>query len=93
MPGAGAVDSHGSTTTPPIHPDAEPAGSVNGVIHNFSPGAQATLCWTKLFGIIILFLQRRAVIHDRVTSLRLLRRYSPPLSLISGERIETMGAE
>ena len=92
MPGAGAVNSPANTPTAAIHPDADAAGAVNRVIHNFSPRAQATLCWTKLFGIIDL----------STTAVRLSTadRQSPtdtaifsPLSLISGERIETMGAE
>jgi hypothetical protein len=38
--------------TAAIHRDADAAGAVDRVIHNFSPGGQATLCRTKPFGII-----------------------------------------
>lgn len=55
MPGAGAVHSPASTRTAAIHRDAGDAEAVNRVIHNFSPGGQATLCWTNAFGIIDLY--------------------------------------
>jgi hypothetical protein len=54
VPGAGAVDSPRDAPTAVVHPIADVAGAVDGVVDNFSPGERVTLCWAKVFGIIVL---------------------------------------
>jgi hypothetical protein len=56
--GARAVNSPPGIPLISMHTDNTDAGTSNEVIHNFSSGAQGTLCPTKLFGIIRLFERR-----------------------------------